>query len=60
MKEKSHVDIWREKDTFEEKMEDGTSSDGICGEDELWTSWMAAGEADGQTVHICVCAGRRM
>ena len=36
-------------------MEDGKSSDGICGEDEFWTSWMAAGEADGQRIHICVC-----
>lgn len=46
------------KDIFEEKMEDGKSSDGVYGEGELWTSWVAPGEADGQTAHICVCPGR--
>ena len=47
------------KDIFEEKMEDWKmeSSDGVCGEGELWTSRVAPGEADGQTVHICVCPG---
>lgn len=38
-------------------MEDTKSSDGICGADEFWTSWMAPGEADRQTVHFCVCTG---